>query len=167
MSELYSEVLVKKNPSPADNLKKIGMIAGVVILAIGGLFVTPVLFIAAIALGVAAYFLLPKLQVEYEYLILNKELDVDVIYSQKKRKSAGKFDLNSMDLMAPLNSVRMDYYNGDVRMKICDYTSGAPGIVPYAMIIKKDQANAKVLLELDKETVENIRKSYPNKVFLD
>lgn len=167
MSELYSEILVKRNPSPSDSVKKIGMIAGVVILAIGGLFVTPILFIAAIALAVAAYFLLPKLKMEFEYLILNQELDVDVIYSQKKRKSAGKFDLNSMDLLAPLNSVRMDYYNGDVRMKTCDYTSGKPGIVPYAMIIKKDQANTKVLLELDKETVENMRRTYPNKVFTD
>lgn len=163
MSDLYSEILVSRQPQPINVLKKAGLIAGVIVGLAGGVMITPVLLLAAIAFGVGIWYFFPRFNVEYEYLIVNKDLDVDIIYSQKKRKKGAEFDLNDMDILAPLNSHRMDYYNGNTRMKICDFTSGRDDITPYAMVIK----GQKILLELDRETVENMRRTYPNKVFLD
>ena len=111
MSDLYSEVLVKRQPGSMDILKKAGVIAGILLLAAGGILITPILLLAAIILGVVSwFFIFPLFHVEYEYLILNRELDIDAIYSQQKRKTVAKYDLGSMDLLAPLNSHRMEYY---------------------------------------------------------
>lgn len=167
MSELYSEILVKKEPSSVDTVKKAAIIGGVLLFVAAGILITPVLWLGAIALGVAAYFIFPKLEVEYEYLVLNKELDVDAIYARKKRKNMGRYNLDSMDLLAPLNSHRMEYYNGNTRLTVKDYTSGRENSNRYAMIVKGDQNTVKVLLELEQDAVENIRRTYPNKVFLD
>lgn len=167
MSELYSEILVKREASSADTLKKVAIIVGIVLLVAAGIFITPMFLIGAVALGAGAYYIFPKFDVEYEYLVLNKELDVDAIYARKKRKNMGRYNLDSMDLMAPLNSHRMEYYNGNTRLTVKDYTSGKCDQNCYAMIIKSDHNTVKVLLELDRDTVENMKRTYPNKVFLD
>ena len=44
------------------------------------------LLVPAIALGVACYFVIPKTDLEYEYLFVNGELDIDMIMSKSKRK---------------------------------------------------------------------------------
>ena len=168
MSDLYSEVLVKRQPGSMDILKKAGVIAGILLLAVGGILITPILLLAAIILGVVSwFFIFPLFHVEYEYLILNRELDIDAIYSQQKRKTVAKYDLGSMDLLAPLNSHRMEYYNGNTQMKVRDFSSGDKNKTPYAMIVKNSSGAEKVLLEIDANTAESIKKTYPNKVFLD
>ena len=67
MSESYVELLVKKKKTPKDSILKGLMIAGIVILVLIGL-VIPLVLIAAIALGVLAYFKMPGLDLEFEYL---------------------------------------------------------------------------------------------------
>lgn len=168
MSDLYSEILVKRQSGSMDMLKKSGLIAVIFLLAVGGIVITPVLLLAAFVLGaVSWFFIFPLFQVEYEYLILNKELDIDAIYSQQKRKKVAQYDLERMDLLAPLNSHRMEYYNGNTQMKVRDYSSGDKNKIPYAMIVKNGNSAEKVLLEIDANTADNIKKTYPNKVFLD
>lgn len=44
------------------------------------------LLVPAIALGIACYFVIPKTDLEYEYLFVNGELDIDMIMSKSKGK---------------------------------------------------------------------------------
>ena len=55
MSDLYSELLVKKERTAKDRLVKGSIIALIVLLVLAGLFIMPPLLIAAIVLGVCAY----------------------------------------------------------------------------------------------------------------
>ena len=87
MSDLYSELLVKKKQTAKDMVVKYGLIVLTVIMAIGGLLVNGLLLVPAVALGVACYFVIPKTDLEYEYLFVNGELDIDMIMSKSKRKS--------------------------------------------------------------------------------
>ena len=168
MSDLYSEILVKRQSGSTDMLKKGGLITLILLLAAGGIVFTPILLLAAVVLGaVAWFFIFPLFHVEYEYLIVNKELDIDAIYAQQKRKTVAKYDLENMDLLAPLNSHRMEYYNGNTQMKVRDFSSGDKSKIPYAMVVKGDNGAEKVLLEIDANTAESIKKTYTNKVFLD
>ena len=109
----------------------------------------------------------PGFDLEYEYLLVNRELDIDKIYSRKKRKQEAQFQLEEMELFAPLNSRRMEHYNSNTHLKIRDYSSGADGAGVYAMIIRDGQEACKVLLEPDEQMLDALSRIFPNKVFMD
>lgn len=167
MSDTYYEILVKRKTDNTVLAKKILLMCGIVFCLVGVVFLTPIFFLGALGFGVACWLLFPKFDIEYEYLLVNGELDIDVIYSQSKRKKIAQYDLNSMDMLAPLNSTHLDYYNGNTTLKVVDYSSREEGKVPYAMITRDKTGTVKVLLELTQEAVENLRRTYPNKVYLD
>ena len=167
MTDLYSELLVKKEQTPKDMAIKVLLIFFLVISAIAGLIITPLALILAIGFGVAAYFVLPLLDLEYEYVFVNGEMDIDSIASKSKRKRMQSFDLAKMEIMAPVNSHRMDYQNHNTNLKVLDFSSGNSSHKIYAMIVAGEKEVYKVLLEPDNELLENIEKSCPRKVFRD
>ena len=77
------------------------------------------------------------------------------------------FYLAKMEMMAPVNSHRMDYQNHNTNLKVLDFSSGNPQHKIFAMIIPDDNNVYKVLLEPDRELIDNIARSCPRKVFLD
>mgnify|MGYP001858864765 FL=1 len=167
MTDMYSELLVKKEQTVKDQAIKILLIFFIVFTAIAGLLLTPLAWVLTIALGVAAYFVMPLLDLEYEYVFVNGELDIDRIASKSKRKRMKSFDLAKMEIMAPVNSHRMDYQNHNTNMKVLDFSSGNSQHKIFAMIIPDEKDVYRVLLEPDKELLDNIARSCPRKVFLD
>lgn len=167
MNDSYAEVLIKKQATLLDRLKKAGLLLLLILAAFAGLFYDVRFLLAALALGAAAFFLLPTFDLEYEYLLVNRELDIDKIYSKSKRKAAAQFDLDKMELFAPLHSSRMDHYNSSTHMKIRDFSSGEGGAGIYTMIIRNGQEACKVLLEPDAQMLDILRRTFPNKVFVD
>lgn len=167
MSDLYSECLVKKESTPRDAAVKYGLIVLTVLFAAAGLFVTPILLLGAVGLGVACYFIIPRTDLEYEYLFVNGELDIDMIMSKSKRKKAKTVNLIDSDLIAPVDSRRMEYYNGNNRMKEFDYSSGKKENKKFAVIFREEGESCRLLFEPDEEMIQAIKKSAPNKVFLD
>ena len=166
MSDLYSEVLVKKERTWKDKLVKGGLIALVVIFAVVGI-VIPILFFVAIALGIAAYFIIPGTDLEFEYLFVNGELDIDKIMSKSKRKRVKSLNLSECDIMAPLTSHRMDYYNGNQKLKVLDFSSGNPEHKRFAIIARDGADTCKVIFEPDETLAKTMRNTAPSKVFLD
>ena len=167
MSNLYSELLVKRERTIKDSITKYGLIVLTAIAVIAGLIITPLIWIAAVALGIACYFVIPKTDLEYEYLFVNGELDIDMIMSKSKRKRVKSLQLAEADLVAPLKSHRMDYYNGNQKMKTVDFSSGIEDHKRYAMIVRDSGETCKVILELDDELANTMKNSAPSKVFLD
>lgn len=166
MNDAYSELLIKKEQSAKEKIIKFLLIGLIAVTAVMG-FVIIFAWIATLLLGVAAYFILPNLDLEYEYAYVNGELDVDKIMSKSKRKRLKSFDLAKLELMAPVNSHRMDYQNHNTNLKVLDYSSGNKNHKVYAMIIPGEKEVNKVLIEPDRELLENIKKSCPRKVFED
>ena len=167
MSDLYSELLVKKEPTAKDSIVKYGMIV-LTVLAVGtGLFISPILLLAAVALGVASYFVIPRTDLEYEYLFVNGEFDIDMVMAKSKRKKVMSMKLSEADLVAPLDSHRMDYYNGNSRLKTLDYSSGNQQHRRFAVIIKSGGENSRIIIEPDEQMAQAIKNSAPSKVFLD
>ena len=167
MSDLYSELLVKKKQTGKDLVIKYGLIVLTVIMVLGGLVLNALLLVPAIALGVACYFVIPKTDLEYEYLFVNGELDIDMIMSKSKRKRVKSLQLAEADLVAPLKSHRMDYYNGNSRMKTLVFSSGNPEHKRFAIIMKAGGENSRIIIEPDDEMAKAIKNSAPSKVFLD
>jgi hypothetical protein len=166
MSDLYYELLVKKERTLKDTVIRYGMITLIVILVLGGLMLTPVLLLPALIVGVAAYFIFPYLDVEFEYLYVNGEMDVDRVFAKTKRKKAGSFSIREADLAAPLHSHRMDYYNGNTKIKVIDYSSGNDDHARFAVIGRKDNELCKFIIEPDERLLTAMQQSAPSKVFL-
>ena len=88
---------------------------------------------------------------EYEYLFVNGEFDIDMVMAKSKRKKVMSVNLSEADLIAPLNSHKMDYYNGNSRMKTLDYSSGNPEHKRFAIIMKAGGENSRIIIEPDDE----------------
>ena len=162
MSESYVELLVKKK-TPKDSILKGLMIAGIVILVLIGL-VIPLVLIAAIALGVLAYFKMPGLDLEFEYLYVNGELDIDKIMSKVKRKRVGSFDISKAEMVAPVKSHELDYYRQSKDLKVVDCSSGEDHANVYGMVIKDEKGMKLVLFEPNQEILDDMRRIAPRKV---
>ena len=156
MGDLYSELLVKKDKTAKDSLLKYGLIVLTVLAVFAGLIITPLALIIAVALGIACYFVIPKTDVEYEYLFI-----------KTKRKKVKSFKLSEADLAAPLDSHRMDYYNGNQNMKVLDFSSGNPEHKRFGVITRLDGNLCKIILEPDEALAQAMKNSAPSKVFLD
>lgn len=167
MSDLYSELLVKKERTAKDMVVKYGLIVLTALFAVAGLLIMPVLLIGAIALGIACYFIIPGTDLEFEYLFVNGELDIDKIMSKTKRKKVKNVKLQEADLMAPVNSHRMDYYNSNQKLKVMDFSSGNPDHKRYAIIVKEGADLCKIIIEPDEALANSMRNCAPSKVFLD
>ena len=92
----FAEQLVKKQPTSADRMKTMAIIAGgilitlilivISVLMLGTPLVSFVGLLLAAGAGYGTYFLAQSGQIEYEYTFTNGELDIDKIIAKKRRK---------------------------------------------------------------------------------
>ena len=164
MNESYVECLVARRPSGGMKALKVLLIVVTVIGILGGMIAFPLL-IVAVAAAVGAYFASLYSSLEYEYLYVDKEISVDKILNKSKRKKAEKFELDRMEIFAPVNSWHLDNYKNR-QFKATDYSSGVAGQPDrrYAMIYNGER---KILFEPNQEMVKAMQAVAPRKVFLD
>ena len=169
MSDLYTEVLVKKQQTGKDKAIKGVLIFFTVLFAAAGIMMNPLILLLALVLGIVDYIFIPKLSVEFEYLYVNGELDIDRIYSQSRRKRAASYELSNMEILAPYQSHQLDSYKKNQSIKRYNYSSGieGQGYKPYALVISKDNTMQMVIFEPDEVMLKDIRNRAPRKVFMD
>lgn len=169
MSDLYTEVLVKKEPTAKDKIIKGVLIFFTVAFAVIGIMMNPLILLGALIFGIVDYIFIPKLSVEFEYLYVNGELDIDRIYSQSRRKRAASYDMAGMEIMAPYHSHQLDSYKNNQNIKKADYSSGVEGQGHklYAFVISKDNTMQMVIFEPNETLIKDIRNRAPRKVFMD
>lgn len=166
MSEAYVELIVEKAKRPVDALIK-GVAVGITVVAgLCGVLYAPFMLAVALVLGIGCYFLFPSLNIEYEYLYLDKEISIDKIFSKQRRKHAATFDLNKMELLAPEGSHQLDSYQNRNGVKVKDYSSGAAGAKRFVMVYQEETLSL-VYLEPNEEMLKCIRNVFPRKVFVD
>lgn len=167
MNDTYREILIRKEPSASDKAKKGGLILlDVVLWAAGLVFYLPLMLVALVFLIVMIVYLLPRFDVEYEYLYVNGGIDVDAIYAKQKRKRVAEYDVNDLEILAPDKSHALDSYLKNGNVKVMDFTSGKPDVRAYTLVFNSDSAKQIVRLELDEEIVADIRRLAPRKVNL-
>ncbi|MDO4331509.1 MAG: DUF6106 family protein [Eubacteriales bacterium] len=164
MNESYVECLVARKKSGGMGALKVVLIVITALGVIMGMVFFPFLIIA-LAAGVGAYFASMYASMEFEYLYLDKEISVDKIMNKTKRKKAEKFDVNRIEILAPVNSWHLDNFKNR-EFKVTDYSSGVASQPDkrYAMIY---DGGRKILLEPNIEFVKAVQFVAPRKVFLD
>ena len=168
MGDLYYELLVKKNQTFKEKLTKFGVITLVVILGLGGLILSPIFLIAAMILGFAAfYFILPSTDLEFEYLFVNGEMDIDKVMSKTKRKKVKSFSIKDAEIVASMKSHRLDHYKNNQKMKTLDFSSGDPEHYRLGVIARDGAEACMIIIEPDEKLANQIKYCAPSKVFLD
>ena len=90
----HEQLITKKQKGNPLVIRIIVVVFIILFLTIGALFLGFLSIIIAVVLGVTAYFyIFPNLSVEYEYSLVNHELDINAIYSKSKRKELCSFDI--------------------------------------------------------------------------
>ncbi|MCM1184961.1 MAG: DUF6106 family protein [Lachnoclostridium sp.] len=162
MSEVYVECLVKAKPSAAGRFLKMFLVVLTVLLIAALPFLGTAALLIAVVTGVGAYFVGVNTDLEYEYLYLDKELSVDKVLGKSRRKKVAVYSIESMEILAPVNSYHLDSYkNRSVPVK--DYSIGE-ALKPdkrYAMYCD----GQKILLSPSEELVKAIKNAAPRKVF--
>lgn len=167
MSETYVECLVKKKNSLAGTVLKwflIVVTAGFgVVTILGGGKLIPLLI--TVAVGVLAYIVNMRIDLEYEYLYLDKEISIDKIMHKTKRKRVEVLEINRIEILAPVNSHQLDSYRNR-NLKTTDYSVGEVQKPDrrYAMYYNGDR---RILLSPSPELLKAIRTVAPRKVFTD
>ena len=105
MSESYIECLVKAKGSPVFKILRFLMyvLAGVGLVSMFlGSGILGVLCV--LAFGVGGYYVGMLADVEYEYLYMDKEISVDRILAQSRRKRMDTYSMDRVEIMAPVIS---------------------------------------------------------------
>lgn len=165
MSETYVECLVARKPSTMLKFFKVLLIMMTVVFVFLGLMFIPALLVAIVT-GVGAYFASMNADLEYEYLYLDKEVSVDKVMAKSKRKKAGSFSIEQMEIMAPLNSHRLDSYKNRQMKKSYDFSSGVAS-QPEKRFMMIFNGDTKVVLEPNADMIKAIQTVAPRKVFTD
>ena len=162
VSETYVECLVARKSSFAVRfLKTLLIMLTVCFVLIGMVFVPG--FLIAIATGVGAYFAYMNADLEYEYLYLDKEINIDKVMAKSRRKRIATYDIQRMEVFAPVKSYHLDAFKNR-EMKSVDYSSRMDDNKKYMMVY---EGNLKVFWEPSLEMVKAIQTIAPRKVFTD
>lgn len=164
MSDTYVECLVKKKTNTGMLFLRILLVMLAVVFILVGFILWPALIIGAL-IGVAAYFVFLNSDLEYEYLYLDREITIDKVMAKTKRKRAAKYDLERMEIFAPMNSWHLDEYKNRTA-KTVDYSS-REAKQPEARYVMYYDGGTKVILEPNMDMVKAMKNIAPRKVFTD
>ena len=152
MNDAYYELLVERKAKITDTIAKIAIYIVCLILLGAAFIFGPMAFIVFLAVSLGAYFfVLPRFDIEYEYAILNNELNIDVIYQKSKRKRVCTIDVKDIKVAAPVDSDKLREYSSLPRT---DYSSNKPGTIPYGMVLSQTANPRLILFEPDEKLLE-------------
>ena len=165
MSESYVECLIKHKTPTVKAVLRILFTALCVLFALLFLMVGFVALIMALVCGVLSYFMSLECHVEYEYLYVDRELSIDKISAQKRRKTVEKLNTEKIEILAPVNSWHLDEYKNR-QLKQKDYSVGyeAQPDKRYMLIYNNEM---RVLLSPNAALIAALKNVAPRKVFTD
>ncbi|MBO4749839.1 MAG: hypothetical protein J5546_05930 [Lachnospiraceae bacterium] len=166
MSESYVECLVKAKGNFLFRALRILMyffaVLGFVTIVFGlGFFG----MIIGLAFGFGGYFIGMLGEVEYEYLYMDKELQIDRILAQNSRKTMATYSMEKVEIMAPIRSYRLENYKNR-QTKNVDYSIGYED-QPDRRYVFYNEGQEKVIFSPSEEMVRVMKNANPRKVFSD
>ena len=157
MSDYYTEQLVKKQAGMKDIVIKAALVA-VTIVSVLIVFLFPFGIILAVILDVLMF---RRLNVEYEYLFVNGDLDIDKIMNKAKRKRMFSANVNDLEILAPADSIEVRQYQ---KAKTYNYSSGSGQAALYALVVSERGEQKKIIFEPNDTIVEGFYMMAPRKV---
>ena len=162
MNQVYAEAGVKRaNSGKVMALRALlymGIVMGVIITFFGGLF-----GIIGVVVIVILCYLLPRLNVEFEYVYVDGQIDFDKIMGKAKRKTMLRIDFEQVEIMAPMKSHSLDGYT-HVNLEVKDFSSGLKDNKTYAIIANVNNKKTKIFFQPSEVMIDVIKHRFPRKI---
>ena len=160
----YKERLVKGRPG--------GEVFGS--MAVGALLIAAGIAVMLL-LHVLGFFLIPigivlvyqgvqHMNVEYEYLIVNGDIEISKIINKNSRKILREITKEDIQRVAPLSNDRVkNDLEVNTRRKVYDYTDGTGGELYFVVFERSKEKEAAYILDLDEESVQLLEETLKKK----
>lgn len=165
MSELYVECLVKSQTGIVGRLGRILLVMLTVAFGLLTLLGYGIAFIIALLAGVGTYFVWLHTDIEYDYLYLDKELSIDKVMAKTKRKKVATFELERVEILAPIKSYQLDSYKNR-NIKASDYSTKIEE-QPDLRYVMYYEGNKKIILSPSPELIKAMKTVAPRKIFTE
>lgn len=162
MGDTFIEQLVKQRQTSATILKKCGLIF-ITVISFYFVLLMPMLLLLSVILIVLDVILFKRMDLEFEYIYFNGDLDIDKIMSKQSRKRVFSTDMGDVLVVAPTDSIELHPYQ---QVKTLNYGSNLPGAKTYALVTTYKGDKVKVIFEPSEELLQGMRMKAPRKVFL-
>lgn len=165
MNDFYVECLIKQK----TKMVKVFLRIAFTVLTVLFLLLVPMYGFLAILMalfsGILSYFMMLECSLEYEYLYVDREISIDKISAQRRRKNVAKLNTEKIEIFAPVHSHRLDEYKNRP-LKQRDYSVGceAQPDQRYALVYDNEM---RILLSPNDAFIEAVRGVAPRKVFTD
>lgn len=162
-NDIYAEWLVKRK----DAWWTIPAILGMGVLLLIALVLTMknswgILVLAAVIFGI--FYFIRFLHVEYEYVFVTNELNIDKIYSQQIRKTAVTVEMTNVESVEPTNAEKNKNRLADSSTKFHDFTSGQKNAKSYTMIYSDGGATHLLIFEPNDKVLKAMWRCSPSKI---
>ncbi|MHB8061837.1 MAG: DUF6106 family protein [Ruminiclostridium sp.] len=165
--DIFLEKIVKRKKTIIDT----AIVAGIIILAIllmlvlGSFsFLRPFAPLLVVGIGYIAYTFIRNRSIEYEYIVTNGDLDIDMIIAQKKRKRIFTGNCKDFEMIAKLTSGQYDHNTQSIKNRIMAISSMEASDIYFISLVKDGQKTL-VFFEPHAKMIESFKKYIPRKVF--
>ena len=162
MNEFLTEQLVKRSKTIATTIKKMGLISATVISVFLG-FVHPMLVWLTAIMVIADIFLFKRMNVEFEYVYFNGDLDIDKILDMQSRKRVLSTNIKEIEVVAPVGAVELQPYQ---RKKVLDFSTQNPEDKAYEMVTLFKGETVRVVFNPNEKILNGMKNMAPRKVFI-
>lgn len=163
MNDVFNEQLVAKKSTPKDLMIRIGIaLGGVALIAIA--LTVKVLLTFMVPIVIVIIFielvLIRSLNVEFEYIFTNGELDIDKITNKSRRKQVLSVNVRSFITMVPLKGKA---FEGEISQysQVMDFSSGVVTENTYAALVDINNKRVKLIIEPNEQMFKAIRTYIP------
>ena len=164
MNETYAETYVKPNVTTKSIIVKGAFIAAMVIVALAAILLANIVAIL-VAVVVIAILLwrFSYLDIAYEYIFVDGQMDFDKIYGGAKRKTAFRIDFEQVDMVVPKDDGRLGGYQNK-NCKIMDFTAHDDTAKTYVMAGKHKDTTVLIYFDPNEKMMKAMRDKSRSKV---
>ena len=166
MNDVFVEHMVARRSSGAVLLQKCLLaLAALAVAVLSFLFIPVIAMLPAVGAGWGAFVLIGRLDLEYEYIVTNGEMDVDKIMGRKSRKRLLTVDCRTFDILAPCKEehrAEMESQSIATRIDVSAHLS-SPGRW-FAVYNARDGARTLLIFEPNERMLEAFRLYIRNKI---
>ena len=166
MGETYAEAGVSRLPNAKTYLIKFLLILLTLASFLLSITVSFALFTFVMVCIVAISFIFPRLNVEYEYVYCDGQIDFDRISGGAKRKRMLRIDMEQVEAVGPQNAHELDSLRNNSSYVLKNFSSLRKDVKVYEAYFISGENRYKILFEPNQKMLDCMKYKAPRKVTL-